>query len=334
MLAVFPPSVTMNEPFGIADAEKPAAGTITWRRRTVPLKVCIGDLTVWSPPLDLLLAETAFANLPETIDLASLPPLDPELEGYLIRSCPADGESWRIRRMAEHLLYAPRRYQRHWTALEGSFDDYLAKLSGKTRTTLRRKVKKFDQAAGGRDVRVYKTPAEMDIFHKLARDISEKSYQERLMAAGLPTDQGFLQEMQVRAADDRVRGYLLFHQGVPVAYTYGPVDDGVVIYDHTGFDPAYRALSPGTVLQFLTLESLFAEGRFRRFDFTEGEGAHKALFGTHSQDCMDLYILRKRPRVFGAVMVQTVIERGTEMLAAGLEQVGVKRYLKRVLRRV
>ena len=310
-----------------------AAGLV-WRQKRLPLKVAVGDLTVWSPRLDLMLAETPFADLPEAFDPASLPPPAEGIDGYLIRSCPADGQLWRIRRSKEHLLYAPRRYRRHWTAIEGGFDAYLGTLSAKTRSGLRRKVRKFEDASGGRDFRVYRTPAEMEVFFGLARPVSEKSYQERLMGAGLPATPAFREDMRSLAAAGLVRGYLLFHQGRPVAYTYGPVEDGVVIYDHTGFDPAHSALSPGTVLQFLILENLFAEGRFRCFDFTEGEGAHKALFGTDSLDCMDLYVLRPGLRTWCAVLIQTVIERGTERIAAVLDRLGIKRRLKRLLRQM
>lgn len=332
MLALSSPKAPLDAPAsGMGAVHAPG---LAWRRLRLPLKVCIGDLTVWSPTLDLMLAETPFADLPADLDPAGLPPLPAGIEGYLIRSCPADGEAWRIRRTRNHLLYAPRRYRRHWTDISGDFETYLATLSAKTRSGLRRKVRKFEEAAGGRDFRVYKTPAEMEVFHGLARKISEKSYQERLMDAGLPTTPAFLDEMRALAAGDRVRGYLLFHQGTPIAYTYGPVEDGVVIYDHTGFDPALRALSPGTVLQFLILDDLFAEGRFLRFDFTEGEGAHKALFGTDSLACMDLYVLRPGLRTWSAVLIQTLIERGTERLAAVLERLGIKRHLKRLLRRI
>ena len=332
MLALSSPKAPLDAPAnGVGSGH---ATGLAWRRRQVPLKICIGDLTVWSPSLDLMLAETPFADLPESLDPVSLPPPAERTEGYLIRSCPVDGQPWRIRRTPNHLLYAPRRYRRHWTEIKGDFESYLAGLSAKTRSGLRRKIRKFEDEAGGRDFRVYRTPAEMEVFHGLARTISEKSYQERLMGAGLPTTPAFREDMRSLAAAGLVRGYLLFHQGTPVAYTYGPVEDGVVIYDHTGFDPAMRALSPGTVLQFLILEDLFAEGLFRRFDFTEGEGAHKALFGTDSLDCMDLYVLRPGLRTWSAVLIQTVIERGTERLAAVLDGLGIKRRLKRLLRRM
>jgi hypothetical protein len=303
-----------------------------WQQKTVALKACIGDWEAVIMPLDLMVCEGDFTRPPAEIDIAGLPPPAKGCQGYLIRSCPVGGQRWRLRRWAGHLLYAPRRYQRRWVALDGDFAGYMAALSAKTRATLRRKLRKFEADAGARDFRVYRTPDEMTAFHALARAISARSYQERLLDSGLPATPGFLEEMRDLAARDQVRGYLLFHRETPVAYTYAPVHDGAVIYDHTGFDPACKSLSPGTVLQLLVLESLFAEGRFRLFDFTEGEGDHKALFGTHSRACMDLYILRYGLGAFGPVLVQTAIERSSELLARGLEQLGVKRQLKRWMR--
>ena len=46
------------------------------------------------------------------------------------------------------------------------------------------------------------------------------------------------------------------------------VREGIVDYAYLGYDPDYLHLSVGTVLQWLALDSLFAERRFRFFDFT------------------------------------------------------------------
>src|SRR5690606_11591424 len=59
-----------------------------------------------------------------------------------------------------------------------------------------------------------------------------------------------------------------------------------------GYDPAYQRLSVGTVLQWLALESLFAERRYRYFDFTEGESEHKRLFATAHLECAHVALLR------------------------------------------
>jgi len=63
--------------------------------------------------------------------------------------------------------------------LSGSFDQYMVAFSGKTRSGLRRKLRKFAQISGGTiDWRQYRTPQELPIFFDLARTVSAKTYQE------------------------------------------------------------------------------------------------------------------------------------------------------------
>lgn len=48
---------------------------------------------------------------------------------------------------------------------------------------------------------------------------------------------------------------------------------------------------------------------------------------------MDLYVLCPGLGAWGSAMIQTMIERSTEMLAGGLERIGAKRHFKSLLRR-
>tara|TARA_Y100000815_G_scaffold221102_1_gene207236 strand:- start:607 stop:1521 length:915 start_codon:yes stop_codon:yes gene_type:complete len=184
-------------------------------------------------------------------------------------------------------------YRRHYIAMDGTFEDYLARFSGKTRSTLRRKAKKFAAADGGKlDVRAFRNAAEVEHFLDLALPLSAKTYQSRLLDAGLPVSQAARENMLGQAEAGNMRCFLLFLADDPVAYLALPVKGQTLVYAHLGYDPAHAALSPGTVLQMEALRMLFAEERFRYFDFTEGEGAHKALFGTDSVACCSFILLR------------------------------------------
>lgn len=284
---------------------------------TLTLLVRDGHFTSFSP------------NLPAVLP-TSLPA---DVDGLMIPSQPVEGTApFRLRRHGAHLLYVPRRYHRHWVVTEGPHDAYVAGFSGKTRSTLRRKVRKFLGEAGDDAFHVYRTPAEMDTFHELARTVSALTYQERLMDAGLPDDDSFRAQMRKRASRGAARGYILMHQGRPVAYTYCPIDDGVALYAYTGFDPGLRSLSPGTVLQWLLLEDLFATPDVRMFDFTQGDSPHKELFSTHKQECADLYVLRPSLRIWSGITAQTGVENTVEAIGALLETVGLKTRLRRLLR--
>jgi len=183
-------------------------------------------------------------------------------------------------------------YQRHYIDMGLGFEAYMARFSGKTRSTLKRKARKLADEADGYHLTAHRTPAEIEAFLAAALPLSAKTYQARLLGAGLPDDPASRRAMLAAAEDDRMRAFLLHAGSAPIAYLALPVNGRTLVYAHLGYDPEWARLSPGTVLQMEALEQLFAERRFAWFDFTEGEGAHKALFGTHSVACSSLVLLR------------------------------------------
>lgn len=183
-------------------------------------------------------------------------------------------------------------YHRHYIDMDQSFESYLAQFSGKTRSTLRRKARKLaDEASGGYTVTEHRSPAEIESFLAAALPLSARTYQARLLDAGLPDSPEARRTMLEAAEADRIRAFLLHAEGQAIAYLSLPIAGETLVYAHLGYHPAFARLSPGTVLQMEALERLFAEGRYRWFDFTEGDGAHKALFGTHSAACSSLILL-------------------------------------------
>jgi CelD/BcsL family acetyltransferase involved in cellulose biosynthesis len=215
----------------------------------------------------------------------ALPPLAPGDQGWLLTSVP------------ETLTAAPpgfvamvrQRYERHHLDLAAGEAAWLAGLSANARSGIKRKRRKLAEANGGTlDVRRYHDPDGFAAFHPLARTVSARTYQERLLDAGLPADPAPLLR---RAAAGKLRAWLLFLQGQPIAYLACTAQGTALRYDHVGHDPAWNALSPGAVLQAEALGELFGD-RFARFDFTEGEGQHKRQFASGSTACVDLLILR------------------------------------------
>jgi CelD/BcsL family acetyltransferase involved in cellulose biosynthesis len=101
-----------------------------------------------------------------------------------------------------------------------------------------------------------------------------------------------------------MRGWVLFLDGEPISYLYAPAEGTTLIYAFLGYDPDHAAWSPGAVLQFEAMRQLIEEGRFSLFDFTEGEGQHKLLFGTGTVECVDLLLLRP---TFGNIAAGTLL---------------------------
>jgi CelD/BcsL family acetyltransferase involved in cellulose biosynthesis len=267
---------------------------------TVSLPLRVGVRTLWRIKRQLVRV-----RVPLGVEAPPpLPGLPGGSDGYFITALPALAEA-RLR--GEHPLLAAfvrQRYRRSYASLAGSYDDYLGRFSSKTRSTLKRKVRKFAELSGGRlDLRCYRTPDEMARFQAAARLVSEVTYQERF-GAGLPDGDAALAEMRALAAQDAVRAWILFLHGEPVSYLYAPAEGDTLLYLYLGYDPEHAALSPGTVLQLEAMRELMAEDRFALFDFTEGESRHKEMFATGSAECLDLLLVRRTvPNLFaGAVL--------------------------------
>ncbi len=258
----------------------------------LPLRFQIGART-------LMAVQRQLVRVPLSLDeamegrLPVLPTLDRSAHGYAITSLPADRRDAMAFAGGGMIAFVRQHYTRHYIDLTMGFDAYQTSLSGNTRSTIKRKTRKVAEFSGGTlDIRRFRTPDDMTTFHDIARRISLRTYQERLLGSGLPDDDGFLRQMYSGAAADSVRAWLLYVAGEPAAYLYCPVQGGVVRYDHVGHDPAFNDLSPGAVLQMAALGDLFAEGRFSRFDFTEGDGQHKRQFATGGVACIDMLLLR------------------------------------------
>lgn len=252
----------------------------------------IGARTLASVPRNLQRVE-------QTLDgaiagsLPDLPPLAAGEDGYSMVSLPVPRMAAARRQAGGLIVHLRQAYTRYFVDLSLGFDAWLAGLSGNTRSGLKRKQRRLAEAGGGTpDIRTYRTPGEMADFHAAARMVSERTYQERLLDAGLPTDAAFMDEMRDLATADRVRGWLLFLDGQPIAYLYCPAEGDTLIYDRLGHDPAHNDLSPGVVLLAAALRDAMTEARFARMDFTTGEGQHKRTFATDGVPCVDLLLLR------------------------------------------
>jgi CelD/BcsL family acetyltransferase involved in cellulose biosynthesis len=257
-----------------------------------PLRFQIGARTVLTAQRRLvrvaLSLEDALAEAPP-----ALPPLDARAHGYVVNSLPETLMPAVIARANGLRPFVRQSYVRRYADLSAGYDAYLAGFSAKSRSTLLRKSRKFAERSGGvLDVRAFCTPDEVARFHGLARQVSSKSYQERLLDAGLPDGDAEIARMMALAAAGAVRAFLLFLEGEPVSYLYLPARGDTLIYAYLGFDPALADPSPGTVLQLAAMRLLMDEGRFSRLDFTEGEGQHKRLFATGGVPCVDLLLLR------------------------------------------
>jgi len=254
-------------------------------------------------------------------------------EGYSIRGLPISGRMPRVSFDGRYLFYVPLQYKHYFIDLQMSVDEYQRKFSAKTRSTIKRKIRKYAEHCGGSiGWKEYKTPDEIREFIHLARALSKMTYQEKLLNAGIPKSDEFLRRAEDLASEQRVRGYILYDRDRPVSYLYCPAQNGVLIYAYLGYDPAYRNMSVGMVLHWLAVTRMLEERNFRYFDFTEGESEHKRLFATGWKECANIIVLKRTLANTLIVYAHLSIECLSKWLGNLLDRLGFKTTVKRILR--
>lgn len=304
-----------------------------WHPHEYELRYRLGEITIASLSTPVLRKVHRLQEIRQRSGFPSLPSLSPGLEGFFIVSVPKPGVAGELRREGDLVRYCAKAYLHSFIDLAQDFAAYQAKFSGKTRSSITRKVRKFTDSAGGEDFRRYVRPEDMAEFFRHAREVSSQSYQERLLDSGLPADPSFLTELEAAASRNEVRAYVLFHRDRPVSYLYCPVVDNVLLYSHLGYLPDFASLSVGTVLQWLALRSLFDERRFSAFDFTEGESEHKRLFSTDQVPCSHHLLLRPTLRNQVCVRAHRNLDRSSTWLGDVLNRYGMKARLRKWIRR-
>lgn len=316
-------------------ALEPAAKPAFRGIERVPFRFAVGELRLFSPSLPLAVVEFEPGVELSPTWRDELPPLG-DADGYLLRSLPSTAAGLApVFNQAGWFTRTLREYPRHLVDLTTGYDGYMAKFSAKTRSTLKRKLRKFQELSAG-TIRwdEFRTEDEVARFLPLARALSARTYQERLLDAGLPNSAAFTAKALSLAASDAVRAYILYLGDTPVSYLYLPVERGRVIYAYLGYDPAQAPHSPGTVLQLLAMERLFAEPGLKVFDFTEGAGQHKELFATHAVQCVDLVVLRDRSGARALARAHGAFSNAEARLVGLLDRLGLKAQIKRIVRRL
>lgn len=310
----------------------------SWVTRPVWLKFAFGELKLFSRQFQLSVLDAHFTDLKldafcEWSEWESIPA---SADGVLIRSQPITNRLPRLTSYSTAIRYVPAQYQRFYVEVENSFPDYLKKFSSHSRSNRKREVKKFSDLCGGAlDYREYRKPHEVEEFMILAQELSRKTFQERLLDAGLPQGDAYRNSIVKLAEDDRIRAYLLFYGGRAVSYLIGEIRrPGVLLILYMGYDPELRSWSPGTVLNYKAVESVFAEKGLRMIDFTEGEGKHKQYFATASTLCADVYFFRRSIRNRLVLGMHSALDDLSGIIVRTLDRLGIKVWVKKFIRSI
>jgi CelD/BcsL family acetyltransferase involved in cellulose biosynthesis len=287
----------------------------------------------WCEGLELLTHVTRIkTSLGETT--TAIVPLLQRHAAIILPSHPVTTQPAPLELRRQYVRYTVATDNHYYIELDhSSFEEYLRRLSRHHRHEIQRKLRRYLQASGGAiEFRRYSTPQDARTFYALARPLSAKTYQDRLLRRGLPDTDTFRAELDEHAARGTMRGYLLFHREQPVAFGYCTALGDCLRFGFTGYDPALAAWSPGIVLVHEMLRSIAGEGRFAVLDFGSGEAQYKRLFATASQLCATVFFFRPTLGYLITVLAHRCCIAGSDGCAAAAERLGIKAGLKRLLR--
>jgi hypothetical protein len=232
----------------------------------------------------------------------------------------------------QFLVYIPDKPSEHYLInLPGSFNEYMQKFSPKTRSNLRRNMRKLEKDTGA-EIKLTRitSPEHVDSFVDSAVEVSKKTYQWHLLGSGLRSPEVLKRNLRFLAERGWLRCYLLWCGKEVCAFMICHQRRGVCHSPSIGYDPHWQSYSVGTILQLLVIEDLFDYERPTVFDFGVGAGAQKEFFGnTHYFDA-DVYVLRRNAYTYLACSVH----HATNELAARTSRVFERFHLKKSIKKL
>jgi CelD/BcsL family acetyltransferase involved in cellulose biosynthesis len=161
--------------------------------------------------------------------------------------------------------------------LPSSWETYLARLSGKHRHELQRKMRRLERDAPDAHVSYVSAPSEVAsrlgdflALHRSSRVGKARFMDERM-------EQFFRAALAAFAERDAARLWFLDTASGPIAAFVTIEWDGTVGLYNSGFAPDRAALSPGVVLLAQLIRDAIGRGR-EKFDFLRGEERYKYEF--------------------------------------------------------
>jgi CelD/BcsL family acetyltransferase involved in cellulose biosynthesis len=174
-------------------------------------------------------------------------------------------------------------------ALPASWDEYLARLSGKDRHELKRKMRKLERELPGVSVRSHVDPESWDAalgeflrLHRLSK-VGKARFMDEHM------ERFFRDSTRALAQAGWARLWFLDWNGSAVASFLCLEYAGTVGLYNSGFDPAHAKLAPGIVLLANVIGDAIDRG-IPTFDFLRGEEPYKQGFGPVAEDLFNVKV--------------------------------------------
>lgn len=253
-------------------------------------ETCAAYLTLLSLPADAEPCATAFAAAVDdgrlgTCDRLQFFCVDPG--SPLLHAWPATRATW-----------TPERQGPCYVAnLEGSFDEYLGRLSSNTRQQARRILRSAEQ--GGTTFEIASTPEQIDRFYGDLVDLHQARWQKEGQAGCFAAERfksfhRTLSHALLEAGD--VVLARLSREGTPIAVIHGYVAGSRFEYYLAGTALETGDLKSPGIAAHLRLKMALIERGVREYDYMHGFSRYKIQYATGSRDIFQMGFERTTAR--------------------------------------
>jgi CelD/BcsL family acetyltransferase involved in cellulose biosynthesis len=232
--------------------------------------------TLWAPALaddvtgvDLVPLFAALRNNDGRLPVLQFGPMDTASPGYAVLADGLRAAGYRVEDYAAHgNWYLP---------VQGDWAHYLASLSSKMRSNIKRMGKKLDEL--GARTEIVAAPEDVDRAVEAYEAVYAKSWK--------PTEpvRGFIRGLaQTCAEAGWLRLGLLWLDGEPIAAQFWIISGGRAAIYKVAYDEQHKALSPGTVLTAQMMRMAIEDDRVGEVDYLIGDDTYKRLWMTHRRE--------------------------------------------------
>jgi CelD/BcsL family acetyltransferase involved in cellulose biosynthesis len=235
-----------------------------------------------------------------------------------------------------HAIQNGRLYAHRSAKIQASFDAYLEQLGSRSRADLRANRRRFMVGVGtAHRTRCFRTRGDVAEFVAHASEVSRKTYQYRLLSAGLRDQEALERCYGITAGLGWFRSYVLYVDDKPIAFQVGHIYAGRYYAQEIGYDPVWAPHHVGIFLHTEIIADLAAlNGGVTEFDFGNGDNLHKQRLSTDSAREGYFYLIRAD--FSGSVLAHSMVAvaKVSSALGALLERFGLRKKTRDLLRRL
>jgi hypothetical protein len=223
----------------------------------------------------------------------------PNVDAIYLKSVLTDSKLWQYFeasnwKLGEAPVYLPDLIRSfHYIKLPETHDEYLSGFRSKQRYTLKKKVRKLQEAFPGKvDIFEISASSELARLAENATRVINNSWKAQNLKQPLPSSIRDMNYLGNIAKKGLLKAHVLTINGEPCAFIIGYLYKGIYHYADLAYDQRYGDYSPGIVLLYRVIEIMIEQEKASYVNFGITDAQYKQVFGNQHQQDAGILVLR------------------------------------------